>query len=76
MRRAGALPRVEFCNTGEDAAPAAWQAVYGKSSFLLPDLCGSESNAEIGGDLLPRGELTSRQFHHYEKMLTQGALPP
>ena len=35
---------------------------HGQGALLLPKLCGSESNAEVCGDLLPRGEFTGWQF--------------
>ena len=66
LQCAGALPGVKFRNIREDAAASARQAMHGQRSLLLPDLCGSESNAEIRGDLLPRGEFTPRQFDHYD----------
>jgi hypothetical protein len=63
---AGALPGIKFRNIGDHTTPAAWQTMYGQRSLLLPDLCGSESNAEIRGYLLPRGEFALWQFDQLE----------
>jgi hypothetical protein len=64
--RAGALPGIKFRNSCDHAAPPARQAMYGQRSLLLPDLCGSESDAEIRGYLLPRGEFALWQFEQLE----------
>ena len=60
------LPGVEFRGSRKDAAASTGQAMHGQRALLLPKLCGSESNAEVCGDLLPRGEFTGWQLWQYD----------
>jgi hypothetical protein len=47
---------------GGGAAASTGKAMHGQRALLLPKLCGSESDAEICGNLLPRGEFTGWQL--------------